>query len=135
MGPDEHYFQRRDYNATDTPNARGGFGSIHFCTDLTTKQMFAMKHNSKDEDAHIDSIHTEASLLSRLGEHDHVIQMYGAVLDKQEFEFQPPRVYKMMMELAEREFTWGRGGGVIGGSHGVTGVMEGKAWQERGHST
>ena len=29
--------------------------------------------------------------------------MYGAVLDEQESDFQPPRVYKMMMELAERE--------------------------------
>ena len=45
----------------------------------------------------------EASLLSKLGEHDNVIQMYGAVLDEQESDFQPPRVYKMMMELAERE--------------------------------
>lgn len=66
--------------------------------------MFAMKHNSKDEAGHIESIHTEASLLSKLGEHNNVIQMYGAVLDEQESEFQPPRVYKMMMELAEREW-------------------------------
>ena len=45
----------------------------------------------------------EVSLLSKLGEHDNVIQMYGAVLDEQESDFQPPRVYKMMMELAEHE--------------------------------
>ena len=112
MGSDSHYYQNRDYNAADV-SASGGFGTVHFCTDLTTKQMFAMKHNSKDNPMQINSMHTEASLLSRLGEHDHVIQMYGAVLDEQQCAFQPPKVYKMMMELAERECGRGRGRGWV----------------------
>ena len=56
----------------------------------------------------------EASLLSKLGEHDNVIQMYGTVLGEQESEFQPLRVYKMMMELTECEI--GREGGGSGGT-------------------
>lgn len=102
MGSDSHYYQRRDYNANDTPLGVGGFGSIIYCRDLTSNQLFAVKRNNRPDESSIDSIHTEASLLSRLGLHSNVIQMYGAVIDEQESEFQPTKVYKLMMELAER---------------------------------
>ena len=103
VGPDSHYYQRRDYNASDVPLGSGGFGSILYCKDLTSNQLFAVKHNIRADESVIESIHTEACLLSKLGLHNNVIQMYGAVIDEQDSDFQPTKVYKLMMELAERK--------------------------------
>ena len=102
VNADDHIFRGRYINANDLV-AHGGFGSICFCKDLASEKMFAIKQNCKSKDLYIDSIHKEACILSHLGKNDHVIQMYGAVLDEEETEFPPPRVNKMMIELAERE--------------------------------
>lgn len=105
VGSDGHYYQRRDYNSNENLAKKGGFGTVRFAKDLTNDNMFAIKCNNSDSDSIIDSIDTEARLLSRLGPHENVIQMYGAVLDCEEHAFLPNRMYKLMMELAERK--WG----------------------------
>ncbi len=102
IGEDGHYYQLRDYNASDNLGC-GGFGTVRLAEDLASKHLFAIKCNNKDEDSIIESIETEARLLSRLGPHVNVIQMYGAVLDCEEHAFVPARVYKLMMELSERK--------------------------------
>ena len=76
----------------------GGFGSCRIAQDRSTERMFAIKQNKNER---FDSIKDECFVLSRLPEHNNIIQFLGAVLDEKELEFQPPLVCKMMMELAE----------------------------------
>ncbi len=81
----------------------GGFGSIRCGTDLTSKYLFAIKTNNKDEESIIESIRTEARMLQRLV-HVNIIQMYGAVMDKEKSGYyHPTSRCKLMMELAERK--------------------------------
>ena len=74
--------------------------TVRLAKDLTNHNLFIIKCNSNDSDS-IDSIDTEAHLLSQLGPHKNIIQMYGAVLDIQKHTSLPNKIYKLMMELAE----------------------------------
>ena len=103
VGSDGHYYQCRDYNAFDNLTKSGGFGTIRFAKDLTTEHHFAIKCNNKDDDNFVESMETEAKMLARLRHHENVIQMFGAVVDNEQSEFHPTRMYKLMMELAERK--------------------------------
>ena len=103
IGKDYHYYWHRDYNARNIPLAEGAFGAIYPAEDLTSKHLFAIRQNNRDEEDIITSISREAVMLAHLGPHSNVIQMYGAVLDTQELLFHPTRICKLMMELAERK--------------------------------
>ena len=103
VGSDGHYYQFRDYNANDNMILDGSIGSVRFAEDLSSNHLFAIKCNKRDDDSIIELIETEARLLSRLGPHTNVIQMYGAVLDCQEHEFLPTRIFKLFMELSQRK--------------------------------
>ena len=78
----------------------GGFGSCMCAQDNTTNKMFAVKQNKNES---YSSIRDECFVLSRLPEHDHIIQFLGAVLDERDLPTQPPLICKMMIELAESE--------------------------------
>lgn len=105
IGPDNHYFKDRDYmyNADDNFIEKGSFSIVASAEDLASNHLFAIKYNSVDDKTITESIETEARMLARLGPHANVIQMYGAVIDYQESELHPTRIYKLMMELAERK--------------------------------
>ena len=76
------------------------------CTTVAPHQVFAMKRNNRSDQDKIDSIRSECAVLARLGcHHDNVVRFLGAVIDE-DLEQHPPRICKMMMELAESE--WGR---------------------------
>ena len=100
MGPDSHYFQRRDYNMEDLDSM--GLMTCKFATDLTSKRMFTVKVNVGNNDTAIKLIQNEASLLSKLENHHNILEPYGFILEEQESEFGPLKVYKLMMELCER---------------------------------
>ena len=73
-------------------------------TDLSNEHLFAIKCNIKEDEAFIQSMETEARMLARLGPHVNVVHMFGAVVDVLESSFHPTRMYKLLMELAERKF-------------------------------
>jgi hypothetical protein len=76
----------------------GGFGSVLWGEDLTTKKKFAIKQNRNEC---FKSIEDDCHVLSCLAENDHIIKFLGAVIDEVEQPTQPRRMCKMMMELAE----------------------------------
>ena len=104
MGRDGYYHHRRDYYQTEELGV-GGFGKVLSCQDIRSQNLFAMKSNCSSDK--VESIKRECKVLQDIGSHKNITQFFGAVMDE-EFVFniraeKPPRVLKMLMELAISE--------------------------------
>ena len=72
------------------------------CQDVRLQTVFAMKSNNQCTKEKVMSMKRECDMLHDIGDHEHITQFLGAVMDDEIAACNlPQRVLKMMMELAD----------------------------------
>ena len=101
-GQDGYYHNGRNYIQELLKKRR--FSKILACQDLTLQTVFILKSNNQCTDEMVVSMKRECAILHDIGDHEHIIQFLGAVMDVEIAACDiPRREVKMMMELADSE--------------------------------